>query len=206
MGSSTAPPSYMQQLATSYIRMVRDFRPEPPYIVAVAFLSLRDMGLIRIAAAPPGGFLNSLSKVWIERTDLALPNFGLPAVEAGLLLACNALGHKRLGRTTKPSAFSVIKKWKNSKGTNYNPYRWVLGVAIRQGIELGLYEPVIKKHDGVRRRFDEKPAYSMEHLAACEDQVVACVARWQDFGASEPELQDRLLTEVTCAIDNPNTG
>jgi hypothetical protein len=206
MGSSTAPPTGMQQLRSSYIRLILNFRPEPPYIVAAAFLSLLDAGLIRIAVAPGGRMVGSLTRVWVERTDLALPNFELPAVEAGLLIACNDLTHQRFRRTTQPSAFSVIKKWKNWKGANYHPYRWVLGVAIRQGIELGLYEPVIKKQGGARRRFDEKPAYSIEHLAACEEQVVACVARWQNFGVNEPELQDRLLTEVTFALDNPTSG
>jgi hypothetical protein len=81
-----------------------------------------------------------------------------------------------------------------------HPYEWVVGVAVQQGQELGLYQPINKKRTRFGRQVDGKPVYSLEHLAACEDQVVAGAARWQEFAASEPELEKRLITEVSFAI------
>jgi hypothetical protein len=197
IGKSTQS-TKMQRLA-SKLGGGWDYSREAPYIVATALLSLRDGGLIRMALAPGGRFLDSMSRVWVERTEVALPNFEVSAVELGLLLAINDIAQKWFGKTNQPSIQSLIREW---IGPNDHPYRWVLAVAMRQGMELGLCEPVIKKRGRFGKWFDEKPTYSMEHLAACEDQVFACAARWQEFCVSEPELQDRLLTEVSFAINS----
>jgi hypothetical protein len=177
-----------------------NFNPAAPYIVVAAFLSLRDAGLIRMSVEPRGKVLDSFQRVRVEPTDLALSRSDLPSVEGGLLSASLAFSNKRFGKSTEPAAYSVVREWIHT--TQNRPSRWVVEVAIQQGRELGLYEPVVDKRGGIRKLFGgrPKPVYSIQHLAACDDQVVACVARWQEFGANEPELQQRLMTEVAVGI------
>lgn len=192
----TQPPVGMQRFASALKRRTWDYRREAPYIVATAFLSLRDAGLIRLFVEPRG-LLDSFERVGVERTDLALGT-DLPAVEGGLLQACLDIAQKRFFHTTQPSASAVVREWIRPAN---DPFKWVLDTATHQGRELGLYEPVIGKRGLFGRTLDEKPVVSMAHLAACEDQVFACVSRWQEFGVSEPELQQRLITDVSFAID-----
>jgi len=182
-----------------------NFNGAAPYIVAAAFLSLRDAGLIRISIAPRGVLFDSFQRVRIEPTDLALSRPDLAAVEGGLLSASLAFSDKRFGKSTEPSAYSVVREWIHV--TQNRPSRWVVEVAIQQGRELGLYEPVVDKRSGIRKRFGRgpKPVYAIQHLAACDDQVVACVERWREFGANEPELQQRLITEVAFGIQGRQT-
>jgi hypothetical protein len=177
-----------------------NFNRAAPYIVAAAFLSLRDAGLIRMSMEPRGKVLDSFQRVRVEPTDLALSKSDLPAVEGGLLSASLAFSIKRFGKSTEPPAYSVVREWIHT--TQNRPSRWVVEVAIQQGRELGLYEPVVDKRGGIRRLFGggPKPVYSIQHLAACDDQVVACVTRWREFGVNEPELQQRLITEVAFGI------
>jgi hypothetical protein len=175
-----------------------DYQREAPYIIAAAFLSMRDAGLIRMFVAPHGGLIDPGNRVRIERTDLAIASTDMPAVEGGLLLACLDLGHKRFGKTTQPAAMSVVKEWIHQAMDH--PYKWVRGVAIKQGRELGLFEPVVEKRGFGKLLGESPPVYSIEHLAACDDQVVACVARWQEFSASEPELRTLLIMEVADGI------
>lgn len=178
--------------------MTRGYVREAPYVVAVALLSLRDAGLIRMSVEPRGMVFNSFHRVSMERTDLALSRFDLGAVESGLLLACLDLAHRRFRKTTQPAVYSVVKEWIHQ--TQDHPFQWVVGVAVQQGRDLGLYEPVIKKRAWYGKMVDDKPVYSLEHLAACDDQAVACAARWQDFAASDSELQQTLLSEVAFGI------
>jgi hypothetical protein len=178
--------------------MTWNYRREAPYIVAVAFLSLRDAGLIRMLVQPRRKVFNSFQRVRIERTDLALSSFDLGAVESGLLLACLDLAHRRFRKTTQPAVYSVVKEW--ILRTQDHPFQWVVGVAVTQGRDLGLYEPVIKKRAWYGKMVDHKPVCSLEHLAACDDQAVECAAHWQEFAAGEPELQQTLLTEVAFGI------
>jgi hypothetical protein len=184
-----------------------NFNPAAPYIVAAAFLSLRDAGLIRMSMEPRGKVLDSFQRVRVEPTDLARSRTDLPAVEGGLLSASLAFSNKRFGKSTEPAAYSVVQEWIHT--TQNRPSRWVVEVAIQQGRELGLYEPVVDTRSGIRKLFGggPKPVYSIEHLAACDDQVVACVAWWREFGANEPELQQRLMTEAAFGIQGrQNTG
>ncbi len=197
IGSPFQPPAGVQRYASALKGRTWDYGREAPYIIAAAFLSLRDAGLIRMFVEPRG-LLDSFERVTVERTDLALDT-DMPAVEGGLLQACLDLAQKRFFKTTQPSASAVVRQWMGRPQNH--PYRWVLEVATHQGRELGLYEPVIGKRGWFGRPRDEKPVFSMEHLAACEDQVFACVARWREFGVSEPELQQRLITDVSFAID-----
>ncbi len=180
--------------------MTWNFRRAAPYIVAAAFLSLRDAGFIRLSMEPRSMVLDSFRRVRVEPTDLAVSRFDLPAVEGGLLSASLAFSNKRFGRSTEPAAYSVVREWIHT--TQNHPSRWVIDVAVQQGRELELYEPMVDKRGRFRKLLGRgpKPVYSMQHLAACENQVVACVARWREFGSNEPELQQRLVTEVAFGI------
>jgi hypothetical protein len=177
-----------------------NFDPAAPYIAAAAFLSLRDAGLVRMSMRPSGKVIGSFQRVRVEPTDLARSRSDLPAVEGGLLMASLAFADKRFGRSTEPAAYSVVREWIHT--TQNRPTRWVVEVAVWQGRELGLYEPIVDTRGRFRKLFGggPKPVYSIQHLAACEDQVVACVARWAEFGANEPELQQLLITEVAFGI------
>jgi hypothetical protein len=180
-----------------------DYQREAPYVVVAAFLSLRDAGLIKMFVAPHGGLIDPLNRVKVERTDLPLASTDMPAVEGGLLLACMDLAHKRFGKSKQPAAYTVVREWIHQAMDH--PYIWVRGVAIQQGRELGLVEPVVKKR-GFGKLSGESPlVYSIEHLAACEDQVVASVARWQEFALKEPELRTMLIMEVADGISACHT-
>jgi hypothetical protein len=186
--STTHASPELQRQESLHRWMSWDYHREAPQIVAAAFLGLRDAGLVR---------LESTNELKVERTDLAFAG-DMPAVEGGLLLACLDLGSKRFGKTTQPRVKAVVKEWiHQSMG---HPYKWVRGVAIQQARELGLVEPAAKKR-GLGRLFaDSPPVYSIDHLAACEDQVVACVARWHEFGVSEPKLRVLLIMESADGI------
>jgi hypothetical protein len=197
-----SPTQYAAELQRheSTLKMLSwDYHREAPYMVAAAFLSLRDAGLIRLFVAPHGGLLDSDSRVRVERTDLALASADMPAVEGGLLLACMDLAHKRFGKTTQPAAYSVVREWIHK--AMGHPYRWVRGVALQQGRELGLFEPTVKRRGFGKLFGSSPPVYSIEHLAACDDQVVASLARWEEIALNEPELQTRLIIEVAGGIN-----
>ncbi len=166
------------------------YRREAPYIVAAAFLSMRDDGLIRIFIEPEGIVLKSLNMMWIERTDLAAQFSQMPLVEGGLLMACEELANKRFGKSDAPGVTAVIRQFiRNSQDDVFN---WVVGVARLQAEQLGLYQPSSGR--------SRKPIYWLEHLVACDDQVAACVSRWSEFSAQEPELKQQLLVEAEFGI------
>jgi hypothetical protein len=194
IGHPTQPPTETERYESSLQRMSWSYGREAPYIVANAFLSLRDAGLIGMSLEPRGKFLDSFHRVRLERTEQPLPSVEMPAVEGGLLLACMDLAHKRFLKSEQPSAYAVVREW---MGGQSNPYKWVLDSATYQGRQLGLYEPTTKKRE-------KHPVFSIEHLAACEDQVMACVNRWEEFGVSETDLQQRLITE--CSFGIAGTG
>jgi hypothetical protein len=196
---STAPPSKMQRYGTTLRGQTGDYGRAAPYIVGAALLSLRDAGLINISVDPHGKFLDSFQRVRVERTDMALSTANMPAVEGGLLLAVLDIAHKRFGGDTQPAAYSVVREWMQHSSSN--PSKWVAEVAVQQGRELGLYEPVTQKRAWYGKMVDDQPVYSLEHLAACDDQAVACAARWHEFEASEPDL-GRLVTEIAFAIES----
>lgn len=166
------------------------YRREPPYIIAAAFLSLRDEGLIRIFIEPDGNILKSLNRVWIERTELPAQFSQMPLVEGGLLMACEELGEKRSGKSHGPGASAVIRQF--IRDSQDDVFNWVVGVARLQAGQLDLYQPSSGRA--------AKPVYWLEHLAACEDQVMACVSRWREFSAQEPELAQELLVEAEFGI------
>jgi hypothetical protein len=166
------------------------YRREAPYIIAAAFLSLRDEGLIRIFIEREGTVLESLNGVWIERTDLAAEFSQMPLVEGGLLMACEELAKKRFGKSDAPGVTAVIKQF--IRHSQNNVFNWVIGVARLQAGQLGLYQPSSGR--------SAKPVYWLEHLAACDDQVAACVSRWREFSAQEPELKRELLVEAEFGI------
>ena len=192
------PPSKMQRYASTLRTMTGDYGRAAPYIIGAAFLSLRDAGLIKISVDPPGK-LDSFHRVRVERTDMALPSGDMPAVEGGLLLAVLDIAHRRFRKDAQPAAFSVVTEWIHQSKSN--PSKWVAEVALRQGRELGLYEPVIKKRAWYGKMVDDTPVYSVEHLAACDDQALACAARWHDFETGEPDV-GRLVTEVAFAVES----
>ena len=194
IGHPTQPPTETQRYESSLQRMTWSYGREAPYIVANAFLSLRDAGLVGMSLKPRGKFVDSFHRVRVGRTEQPLPSAEMPAVEGGLLLACMDLAHKRFLKSDQPSAYAVVREW---MGGQSNPYKWVLDSATYQGRQLGLYEPTIKKRE-------KHPAFSIEHLAACEDQVIACVNRWEQFGVTETDLQQRLITE--CSFGIAGTG
>jgi len=200
IASSTQQSVETRRYASMLAMTSWNFNREAPYIVAAAFLSLRDAGLIRISMEPRGKFFDPFHQVRVEPTDLALSRSDLPAIEGGLLSASLAFSIKRFGKSTEPAAHSVVREWIHQ--TQNRPSRWVVKVAIQQGRKLGLYEPIVDKRGGIRKLFGggPKPVYSIQHLAACDDQVVACVERWREFGANEPELQQRLISEVAFGI------
>ena len=167
-----------------------NYRREAPYIVAAAFLSLRDVGLIRIFIRPERKVIGSLNRVWIERSDLAAEFSHMPLVEGGLLMACEELAHKRFGKSDTPGVTAVIQQL--SRNSQSDVFKWVVGVARLQLEQLGLYQP-----SSARSR---KSVYWLEHLAACDDQVAACVGRWSEFSAQEPELKQQLLVEAEFGI------
>jgi hypothetical protein len=115
------------------------------------------------------------------------------------LLAVLDIAHKRFGGDAQPAAYSVVREW--MQHSSANPSKWVAEVAVQQGRELGLYEPVIQKRAWYGMMVDDKPVYSLEHLAACADQAIACAARWHEFEASEPDL-GRLVTEIAFGIES----
>lgn len=194
IGHPTQLPTETQRYESSLQRMTWGYGREAPYIVANALLSLQDVGLIGMSLEPRGKFLDSFHRVRVERTEQPLPSVEMPAVEGGLLLACMDLAHKRFLKSDQPSAYAVVREW---IGGQSNPYEWVLDSATYQGRQLGLYEPTIKKKE-------KHPVFSMEHLAACEDQVIACVNRWEEFGVTDTDLQQRLITE--CSFGIAGTG
>jgi hypothetical protein len=196
---STQPPSKIQRYASTLRSMTGDYGRAAPYIIGAALLSLRDAGLINISVDPRGKVLDSFHRVRVERTDMALPTVDMPAVEGGLLLAVLDLAHKRFRKEDQPAASSVVTEWIHQNQSN--PSKWVAEVALQQGRELGLYEPVIKKRAWYGKMVDDKPVYWVEHLAACDDQAVACAARWHDFEAAEQEV-GRLVTEVAFAVES----
>src|SRR5260370_38492113 len=87
------------------------------YITSVAFMSLRDAGLIRIS-------MDSLQRVLIEPTDLARSTSDLPPVEGGLLSAGLAFSGKRFGKDAEPAANAVVREWVHRKQNQ----RWGWGV------------------------------------------------------------------------------
>jgi hypothetical protein len=200
VANSTQQAVEMRRYASTLRMMTWNFSRAAPYIVAAAFLSLRDAGFIRLSMEPRGMVLDSFKRVRVEPTELAVSRVDLPTVEGGLLLASLAFSHKRFGKSTEPAAYSVVGEWINT--TQNHPSGWVVEVAVQQGRQLDLYEPIVDKRGRFRKLFGggPKPVYSMQHLAACENQVAACVARWREFGANEPELQQRLITEVAFGI------
>jgi hypothetical protein len=195
-GHPTQPPSKTQRYESALRWQTWTYSREAPYIVATALLSLRDAGFITMSLEPRGKFLDSFHRVRLERTEQALPSVEMPAVEGGLLLACMDLAHKRFLKSDEPSAYAVVREW---MGSQSNPFKWVLDSATYQGRQLGLYEPSIKKRE-------KHPEFSIEHLAACEDQVIACVNWWEEFGVKEADLQQRLITEVSFAIRGTSSG
>ena len=173
-----------------------NYRREAPYIVGAAFLSLRDDGLIRIFIQPEGIVFNSLNMLWVERTDLAAHFSQMPLVEGGLLMACEELANKRFGKTDTPGVTAVITQFiRNSQNDVFN---WVVGVARLQAEQLGLYQPPLGRA--------RKPVYWLEHLVACDDQVAACVSRWSEFSAQEPDLKQQLLVEAEFGIRARQSG
>lgn len=188
---------YASMLAT----VTWNFNRAAPIIIAAAFMSLRDAGLILMSIEPRGMILDSFQRIRIEPTDLARSSSELPAIEGGLLYASLAFSEKRFGKSTEPPASLVVRDWIHK--TQNRPSRWVVEVAINEGGKLGLYEPVVDERSRFLKLFGggPKPVYSIPHLAACEDQAVACVSRWREFGDNEPELQQRLITEVAFGID-----
>jgi hypothetical protein len=196
---SPLPPSKMQRYASTLRGLTGDYGRTAPYVVGAALLSLRDAGLISISVDPRGKGLDSFQRVRVERTDMALSSADMPEVEGGLLLAVLDLAHKRFRPETQPAAYSVVREWIHHNPSN--PSKWVAEVAVQQGRELGLYEPVIQKRAWYGRMVDDKPVYSVEHLAACDDQALACAARWHEFEAEEPET-GRLVAEVAFGIES----
>ena len=197
--SASQPPSKIQRYASTLRTMTGDDGRAAPYIIGAAFLSLRDAGLIDISVDPRGKVLDSFHRVRVERTDVALPTVDMPAVEGGLLLAVLDIAHRRFRKEAQPAAFSVVTEWIHN--SQANPAKWVAEVALQQGRELGLYEPVTKKRSWYGKMVDDKPVYSIEHLAACDDQAIACANRWHQFEAGEPEV-GRLATEVGFAVES----
>lgn len=198
VNSSSQPPTKTQRYASTLERMTFGYQRAAPYIIAAAFLSLRDDGLIQMSIEPRGKILDSFHRVHIERTDLDFTGLNLAAVESGLLLAVLDLAHKRFRKTTEPSAYSVVTEWIHRNQSH--PFQWVVAVAVQQGQELGLYEPSRQKGGLFGRWNKAKPVYSIDHLAACEEQAVASANRWNQFEFSERELAQTLLTEVGFAI------
>lgn len=166
------------------------YRREAPYIVAAAFLSLRDEGLIRMFIEPEGIVLESLNRVWVERTDLATRFDQMALVEGALLMACEELAKKRFGKSDAPGVTAVIRQF--IRESQNDVFGWIVGVARLQARQLGLYQPPSGR--------SAKTVYWFEHLAACDDQVAACVARWREFSAQEPELEQALLVEAEFGI------
>lgn len=176
---------------TSSLRLFNwQYRADTPYIIAAALLSLRDSGLITISLRQTSPF-NALSALHFERTDVAVPSGDPPLVEAGLLTACEDLALNGFFKTTTPGTQRLVREFvKHGSG---NSFKWVFRLAVHQARQLGLCEPS-------RKPRDDKPAYSLEHLAACDEQVVAFAARWREFATNEPEIQQRLLTEAAFAL------
>lgn len=201
---STVPISSNRGQGSSPRWFTWNYRREAPYIVAAAFLSLRDAGLIRMFLEPGGKLVGTFHQVRVQRTDLAVSVAEMPMIEGGLLQACEAFPGKRFGKTMTPSAMQVVIEWIHHSKSS--PFQWVLDLAVEQSRMLGLREPHTKSQAGFGRRRGAKPIYSIEHLAASDDQVVACVSRWREFATSEPDLQQRLLTEVAFGISGRSTS
>jgi hypothetical protein len=201
---SKGPPSDTQRYGSTLKAVTWDYRREAPLIVAVALLSLRDAGLIRMAIQPRGKHLQSFQRITIERTEVSLSNAELPHIEGGLLLACLDLAHTRFRKVTQPSVFRVVAAWIG--GSLAHPFKWVVDVAAQDARKMGLYQPVTKKRAWYGRMVPDSPVYALEHLAACDGQATVCAARWQQFGADEPDLQQTLLTEAAFAISGATTS
>ncbi len=105
--------------------------------MAAAFLSLRDVGLIRIFIRPERKVIGSLNRVWIERSDLAAEFSHMPLVEGGLLMACEELAHKRFGKSDTPGVTAVIQQL--TRNSQDDVFKWVEGLARLQAEQLGLY-------------------------------------------------------------------
>jgi hypothetical protein len=195
---STQPTSKIQKYGTALRGMTGSYGRAAPYIVGAALLSLKDAGLITMSVDPRGKVLDSFQRVRVERTDMALSSPDMPAVEGGLLLAVLHLAHRRFRKETQPAAYWVVTEWIHRNLAN--PSKWVVEAAVKEGRQLGLYEPAVKVRAWYGKMVDDKPVYSLEHIAACDDQAVACAARWHEFEAEEPEL-GRLVTEVAFAIE-----
>ena len=165
------------------------YRRETAYVIAAALLALRDAGLIIMS-------IDSTGAVRIARTGVPVTSAEMPAVEGGLLTALDELAHQRFGRTTTPGAAQLVMKFVH--GGSDDPYQRVIDLAVQDGSRLGLYVPATKR-GGLR---GGKPRYWLEHLAACDDQVVAFTNRWREFGISDPELQGLVLAEADYAIGN----
>jgi hypothetical protein len=114
----------------------------------------------------------------------------MPLVEGGLLMACEELANKRFGKSDTPGVTAVIRQF--IRNNQSDVFKWVVGAARLQAEQLGLYQPSSDR--------SRKPVYWLEHLAACDDQVAACVARWSEFSAQEPELKQQLLVEAEFGI------
>jgi len=195
---SPEPTSKIQRYGTALRGMTGAYGRAAPYIVGAALLSLRDAGLIAISVDPRGKVFDSFQRVRIERTDMALSSVDMPAVEGGLLLAVLDLAQRRFRKETQPAAYRVVTEWIHRSQSN--PAKWVVQAAVQEGRKLGLYEPGIKVRAWYGKMVDDNPVYSLEHLAACDGQAVACAARWHEFEAEEPEM-GRLVTEVAFAIE-----
>lgn len=178
-----------------------NFRRDTPFIVAAALLSLRDAGLIRMFVKPSW---NALDRVRIERTEVAASFPELPLVEGGLLMACEDLARKRFGKTSSPGAGALVREFTRSVGDD--PSKWVAGLAVHNGRTLGLYAPEVKRGGFSKAFRKDRPVYVLERLAACEDQAVAFASRWQEFATAEPELEQRLIAEVTFAVQSRSSG
>lgn len=173
------------------------YRPDSPYIIAAALLSLRDAGLITISVDAHSNAFNALSAVRVERTGLAVTFADLALVEGGLLMACEDLARKRFFKTTAPGIHQLVREFVKV-GSN-DSYKWVAGLALHQARDLGLFEPAAPKGGG-------KPSYWLEHLALCDEQVVAFARRWTEFATKEPEIEQRLLTEAAFALRTSSGG
>jgi hypothetical protein len=170
------------------------YRDDSVYIIVAALLSLRDAGLITIQAKETNRFM-ALSAIRIARTDAAVNFPELPLVEGGLLMACEDLATRRFFKTTAPSTQRVLRHFVRDGSSNH--YQWVAELAAQQACQLDLCEPA----PGGRRA---KRVYSLEHLAACDEQVVAFVARWREFATNEPDIQQRLFTETAFSLRSPS--
>ena len=116
-------------------------------------------------------------------------------------MACDEMAHKTFGKTTTPGAAQLVMELLH--GGHNDPFQWVIDLAVHNGSQLGLYAPATVKRRGLR---GDKPVYSLEHLAASDDQVVAFTTRWREFEVNDPKLLERLLAEAAYAISSRGSG